>query len=336
MALLDAVRPRRQGARRTRTGSRAASSSASRSSGRWRCSPTCCCSTRSRPRSTRSSSPRCSTSIRELAAGGMTMLIATHEMGFARDIANRVCFLDAGPDPRAGAARADLLRAARGADAPVPQPDHRGRAALGPRAGSLAPAARAGSLCAGRSRSPRRPLAWRALRRAGWAVDRVATKRAVARAVAAGSTARRASRRSRVRSRAGRRRTDRWAISARDRTCRTSCAEGNGRSSGPAPWPRHRPGVDPRRNAADLTATLRPRRQRPLSGPRQASTKNANSRSNAFGVDSVRSGWHWTPIRNGPGRAPRTPRRGPRPGSATRPPATNPGARSDARTAWWW
>jgi polar amino acid transport system ATP-binding protein len=34
--------------------------------------------------------------IRELAAGGMTMLIATHEMGFARDIANRVCFLDAG------------------------------------------------------------------------------------------------------------------------------------------------------------------------------------------------------------------------------------------------
>jgi polar amino acid transport system ATP-binding protein len=34
--------------------------------------------------------------IRELAEGGMTMLIATHEMGFARDIANRVCFLDAG------------------------------------------------------------------------------------------------------------------------------------------------------------------------------------------------------------------------------------------------
>jgi polar amino acid transport system ATP-binding protein len=34
--------------------------------------------------------------IRELAAGGMTMLLATHEMGFARDIANRVCFLDGG------------------------------------------------------------------------------------------------------------------------------------------------------------------------------------------------------------------------------------------------
>jgi polar amino acid transport system ATP-binding protein len=34
--------------------------------------------------------------IRELAGNGMTMLIATHEMGFARDIASRVGFLDAG------------------------------------------------------------------------------------------------------------------------------------------------------------------------------------------------------------------------------------------------
>ena len=34
--------------------------------------------------------------IRELAEGGMTMLIATHEMSFARDIATQVCFLDAG------------------------------------------------------------------------------------------------------------------------------------------------------------------------------------------------------------------------------------------------
>jgi polar amino acid transport system ATP-binding protein len=34
--------------------------------------------------------------IRELAQGGMTMVIATHEMGFARDIASRVCFLEEG------------------------------------------------------------------------------------------------------------------------------------------------------------------------------------------------------------------------------------------------
>lgn len=34
--------------------------------------------------------------IRDLKAGGMTMLIVTHEMGFARDVADRVCFLDSG------------------------------------------------------------------------------------------------------------------------------------------------------------------------------------------------------------------------------------------------
>jgi polar amino acid transport system ATP-binding protein len=34
--------------------------------------------------------------IRELKEGGMTMVIVTHEMAFARDVADRVCFLDAG------------------------------------------------------------------------------------------------------------------------------------------------------------------------------------------------------------------------------------------------
>src|ERR671916_838225 len=33
------------------------------------------------------------TVIRELAESGMTMMIATHEMGFARQIADRVCFI---------------------------------------------------------------------------------------------------------------------------------------------------------------------------------------------------------------------------------------------------
>jgi polar amino acid transport system ATP-binding protein len=41
--------------------------------------------------------------IRELASDGMTMLIATHEMGFARDIAQRVCFLDEGRIAEEGA-----------------------------------------------------------------------------------------------------------------------------------------------------------------------------------------------------------------------------------------
>jgi len=34
--------------------------------------------------------------IRELAAEGMTLVLATHEMGFARDVADRICFLDGG------------------------------------------------------------------------------------------------------------------------------------------------------------------------------------------------------------------------------------------------
>jgi polar amino acid transport system ATP-binding protein len=34
--------------------------------------------------------------VRDLAADGMTMLLATHEMGFARDVASKVCFLFGG------------------------------------------------------------------------------------------------------------------------------------------------------------------------------------------------------------------------------------------------
>ncbi len=55
--------------------------------------------------------------IRELAEGGMTMLIATHEMGFARDVAHRVCFLDEGrileegpPEQLFGAPREERTR----------------------------------------------------------------------------------------------------------------------------------------------------------------------------------------------------------------------------------
>ena len=34
--------------------------------------------------------------VRELAESGMTMIVATHEMGFAREVADKVCFLDEG------------------------------------------------------------------------------------------------------------------------------------------------------------------------------------------------------------------------------------------------
>ena len=55
--------------------------------------------------------------IRELKADGMTMLLATHEMGFAREVADRVCFLDGGRVLEEGPARAGA-RPIRGSRAP--------------------------------------------------------------------------------------------------------------------------------------------------------------------------------------------------------------------------
>jgi polar amino acid transport system ATP-binding protein len=34
--------------------------------------------------------------MKDLAKGGMTMLVVTHEMGFARDVASRAVFMDGG------------------------------------------------------------------------------------------------------------------------------------------------------------------------------------------------------------------------------------------------
>jgi len=34
--------------------------------------------------------------MKKLAKKGMTMIVVTHEMGFARDVANRVLFMDDG------------------------------------------------------------------------------------------------------------------------------------------------------------------------------------------------------------------------------------------------
>jgi polar amino acid transport system ATP-binding protein len=55
--------------------------------------------------------------VRDLRAGGMTMVIATHEMGFAREISDTVCFLDAGrivesgpPEQVIGAPREERTR----------------------------------------------------------------------------------------------------------------------------------------------------------------------------------------------------------------------------------
>ncbi|MFI7237374.1 amino acid ABC transporter ATP-binding protein [Streptomyces cyaneofuscatus] len=55
--------------------------------------------------------------VREVKADGMTMVIATHEMAFAREVADQVCFLDAGvvlergtPDEVFGAPREERTR----------------------------------------------------------------------------------------------------------------------------------------------------------------------------------------------------------------------------------
>jgi polar amino acid transport system ATP-binding protein len=55
--------------------------------------------------------------MRDLAKSGMTMIVVTHEMGFAREVANTVYFLDQGvigesgtPTDVLGNPRSDRLR----------------------------------------------------------------------------------------------------------------------------------------------------------------------------------------------------------------------------------
>ena len=59
--------------------------------------------------------------IRELAEGDMTMVIATHEMGFAREIAGQVCFLDEGVILERGPPEQIFSSPTRAADTAVPR-----------------------------------------------------------------------------------------------------------------------------------------------------------------------------------------------------------------------
>ena len=91
-----AARARRARGRPPRRASRAASSSGSRSRARsWRGRGRCCST-----RSPRALDPELVgevlETVRALKDEGVTMLIATHEMGFAREVADRVCFLHEG------------------------------------------------------------------------------------------------------------------------------------------------------------------------------------------------------------------------------------------------
>ena len=73
--------------------------------------------------------------MEELAHEGMTMIVVTHEMGFAREAADRVVMMDDGRDHRGGHAGA-LLRGARaGAHEAVPLEDPLTRRGRNPDAG---------------------------------------------------------------------------------------------------------------------------------------------------------------------------------------------------------
>ena len=62
------------------------------------------------------------TIVRDLAEAGTTMVLATHEMSFARDVATTVCFLDGGRILEQGPPSKHAGRARAGADPAVPAP----------------------------------------------------------------------------------------------------------------------------------------------------------------------------------------------------------------------
>jgi glutamate/aspartate transport system ATP-binding protein len=59
----------------------------------------------------------------ELAQEGMTMMCVTHEMGFARKVADRVIFMDAGRSSKTARRRSSATSAPARARAAVPRQD---------------------------------------------------------------------------------------------------------------------------------------------------------------------------------------------------------------------
>ena len=59
----------------------------------------------------------------ELAESGMTMLVVTHEMGFARQVADRVVFMDAGQIVEVNAPAEFFAHPQARTDQAVSQPD---------------------------------------------------------------------------------------------------------------------------------------------------------------------------------------------------------------------
>ena len=65
--------------------------------------------------------------VRDLKAEGVTMLIATHEMSFAREVADTVCFLHEGRLVEVGPPEQVLEAPQRARDPALPAPPARGR-----------------------------------------------------------------------------------------------------------------------------------------------------------------------------------------------------------------
>ena len=103
--------------------SRAASSSAPRSPARSASTPRSCCSTSRPRRSIPSSQGEVLRVIKLLADEGRTMLLVTHDMDFAKTIADRVVFLHEGADRggrhrRRGVRRDEIARASSSSSPP--------------------------------------------------------------------------------------------------------------------------------------------------------------------------------------------------------------------------
>ena len=75
------------------------------------------------------------TLVSQLAVEGMTMLLATHEMGFAREVSSKVVFLYQGRIEEEGPPDADVQRPAERPHARVPAQHHRSQAVVGFRHG---------------------------------------------------------------------------------------------------------------------------------------------------------------------------------------------------------
>ena len=95
--LLEIDPPAETAASATRTSCRAASSSASRSPGRWRSSRRCCCSTSRCPRSTPRSGSRCATRSAAIQRQlGITTVYVTHDQEEALSLSDRVVVMSEG------------------------------------------------------------------------------------------------------------------------------------------------------------------------------------------------------------------------------------------------